>query len=81
MVDDMMFAKLQARVALLERQVEFLLAQLRMEYRDMPPAMGAYTDVAELKRRGNIIEAIKLYRSKTNAGLAEAKAFVDSIDI
>lgn len=79
MVDDTMFAKLQARVSLLERQVEFLLTQLKMEYTDVPPSLRGYADVAELKRKGNVIEAIKLYRSKTNAGLAEAKEFVDNL--
>jgi ribosomal protein L7/L12 len=80
MVDDMQFAKVTARVALLERQVEFLLTQLKMDYTDIPPVLP-YPDVAELKRNGNMIEAIKLYRSKTGAGLAEAKLFIENMDI
>jgi ribosomal protein L7/L12 len=78
MVDDMQFAKVTSRVALLERQVEFLLTQLKMDYRDSTP-IEQYPDVAELMRNGRMIEAIKLYRSKTGVGLAEAKDFVESM--
>jgi ribosomal protein L7/L12 len=78
-MDDQYIAQLQARVSLLERQVEFLLAHLKLEYQDTPPSSRQYPDVAELKRQGKFIDAIKLYRSKTNTGLAEAKAFVDSL--
>jgi ribosomal protein L7/L12 len=75
---DIEFAQLSERVATLERAVEFLLAQVGSGVKPAPSSFG-FADVAELKRQGNIIEAIKLYRSKTNAGLAEAKAFVDNL--
>ncbi len=39
----------------------------------MPPA------VVELARRGNLIAAIKEYRTLTGAGLAEAKKAVEDI--
>ena len=78
--DDMEFAELTARVATLERAVTFLLAQVGATYHDSPP-VTEYADVVELKRRGQIIEAIKVYRLKTNAGLAEAKQFVDNLKI
>jgi len=78
MVEDAQFAKLQERVALLERQITFLLNQAKVAFVDRP-IPSVYPDVAELKRKGNIIEAIKLYRSYTDAGLAEAKAFVDNL--
>jgi ribosomal protein L7/L12 len=80
MVDDMQFAKLNERVALLERQVEALMQQLKFAYIDRP-ATQLYPDVAEMKRRGNIIEAIKLYRGHTNASLAEAKNYVDNMQV
>jgi ribosomal protein L7/L12 len=78
--DDMEFAQLTARVATLERAVEFLLAQVGSTYRDTEP-VHEYADVVELKRQGKIIEAIKAYRLKTNLGLAEAKHFVDNLKI
>ena len=77
--DDMEFAQLSARVATLERAVEFLLAQVSPNYIGGPPS--SYLDVIELKRQGKVIDAIKLYRSKTNAGLAEAKQYVDNLKI
>jgi hypothetical protein len=78
MVDDAQFAKLNARVALLERQVEFLLSHSNLHYVDQPVAMP-YPDVAELKRKGDLIGAIKAYRGYTNASLAEAKTFVENM--
>ena len=80
MVDDVQFAKLNARVALLERQVEFLLAQSKLQYVDRPAPIP-YPDVAELKRNGNLIEAIRVYRSHTGSSLLEAKTFVENMDV
>ncbi len=78
MVDDAQFAKLNARVELLERQVAFLLNQTSVAYIDRPVARS-YPDVAELKHQGKLIDAIKLYRSYTNTSLAEAKNFVENM--
>ena len=80
MPDDMEFAQLTARVATLERAVEFLLAQAGSAYHDTLP-VAAYPEVVELKRQGKIIDAIKAYRLKTNTGLAEAKQFVDNLRV
>jgi ribosomal protein L7/L12 len=78
--DDIEFTKLKERVDALERQVEFLLARSQLQ-----PAAGSspllYTEVIELKRQGKLIDAIKLYRSMTNLGLAEAKQFVDNLEV
>jgi ribosomal protein L7/L12 len=79
---DMEFAQLSERVATLERAVEFLLAQGGSQPQSpvgSPPLI--YADVVELKRQGKVIEAIKAYRLKTNAGLAEAKQFVDNLKV
>jgi ribosomal protein L7/L12 len=38
-------------------------------------------EIYDLVRRGNKIEAIKLYRNHTNLGLAEAKAAIDALEI
>ena len=78
MVDDAQFSKLNARVELLERQVTFLLNQASIAYVDRPGA-SSYPDVLELKRKGNLIEAIKLYRTYTNASLVDAKNFVEKM--
>ncbi len=78
MVDDAQFAKMNARIALLERQVEFLLRQAPIQYVDRPAAIP-YPEVAELKRKGNLLEAIKVYRSLTNASLVEAKNYVENM--
>ena len=50
----------------------------------MPPArvLGPTTEffaVQEAIRRGNLIEAIKIYRNQTGCGLKEAKDAVDAI--
>lgn len=78
--NDVEFAQLSARVAALERDVQFLLEQLKPQHMTGSSFM-MYPDVAQLKREGKIIEAIKLYREKTNTGLAEAKQFVDNLQI
>ena len=78
MVDDAQFARLNARVELLERQVTFLLNQASLTYVDRP-AVSVYPDVAELKHQGKLIDAIKLYRSYTNASLVDAKNFVENL--
>ncbi len=77
--NDMEFAELKERVATLERAVQFLLAQLGSQPSQVGSPSLIYSDVADLKRQGKVIEAIKLYRSKTNLGLAEAKQFVDNL--
>ena len=78
MVDEGDLAKVNARLALLERQVNFLMQQLKMQYVD-PPASQLYPEVATLKRQGKLLEAIQLYRKQTNASLADAKSFVENI--
>jgi ribosomal protein L7/L12 len=78
--NDVEFAELSARVATLERAVAFLLAQVGSSLNNIPAAMG-FEDVIELKRQGKVIEAIKTYRQKTNVGLAEAKQFVDNLNV
>jgi ribosomal protein L7/L12 len=80
MVDDVEFAKVNARVALLERQVNFLMQQLKMQYVD-PPASQLFPEVAALRRKGDLIGAIQLYRRQTNASLAEAKTYVENIPL
>ena len=77
-MDDLEIYKLQERVAKLERQVQFLLGQASVSYVDMPSTAG-YPDVADLKHRGKLIDAIKLYRSYTGSTLEAAKAYVENL--
>ena len=73
--------QLTGRVALLEREVHFLLnSHPGPPYVDKPP-LPDYPDVVELKRKGKILEAITAYRAQTNANLAEAKAYVDNLEV
>ena len=72
--------QLSSRVALLERQVQFLLSHEPATYVDMPP-QAAYPEVVELKRKGKILEAIGAYRAKTNASLEQAKQYVDNLEV
>ena len=69
---------LQQRVRRLERQMEVLLKHFGIE---VPPESAApeLAGVLELVRAGKLIEAIKLYRERTGAGLAEAKSAVEAL--
>jgi ribosomal protein L7/L12 len=70
-------AALQRRVGLLEQQVKFLMEHLGVEYEpETDSRMPA--EVVELIQRNNLIEAIRVYRQITGAGLQEAKIAIDS---
>ena len=45
-----------------------------------PPAPGEMPDLEDLVRQGKKVDAIKLFRARTGAGLADAKAAVDLIE-
>lgn len=63
-----------ARLARIERKLDVVLKQLGVDATtDVDPR------VLELARSGQKIEAIKLYRTQTGAGLKEAKDFVESL--
>jgi large subunit ribosomal protein L7/L12 len=70
---------LRARVAELERRVDFLYNHLGIaRAKDTGIAEAS---VVEMLKRGNKIEAIKIYREIYNCGLAEAKQAVDGIEL
>jgi large subunit ribosomal protein L7/L12 len=77
--NDQQISELRQRVALLERQVAFLMEQLGVEYYEEPNA-GVPPEILDLVRQGRKIEAIKLYRQETGVGLREAKEFVDALE-
>lgn len=70
---------LRARVAELESRVDFLYNRLGITHvRDTGLAEAR---VVETLKKGNKIEAIKIYREIYNCGLAEAKQAVDAIEV
>lgn len=78
MVTEQDLAQLRRRVTQLEGQVAFLYKHLGVTF---VPEPGPDDDprIVEQLQRGNMIEAIKLYREITEAGLAEAKLAVEEI--
>jgi hypothetical protein len=65
---------LEARVARLERLVDRLLEASGVEL----PRHPATDEIDALVAAGKKIEAIKVYRQATGAGLAEAKRAIDA---
>lgn len=64
--------ELLARLARLERKVDAILAAL-----NVPLDEDGMEEVRALAAAGKKIEAIKLYREQTGAGLAEARDAVE----
>jgi hypothetical protein len=78
MVTEQDLAQLRRRITQLEGQVAFLYKHLGVTF---VPEPGPDDDprIIEQIKKGNMIEAIKLYREITEAGLAEAKLAVEDI--
>ncbi|HSB00229.1 MAG TPA: ribosomal protein L7/L12 [Anaerolineales bacterium] len=76
------FLLLQSRVRELEDKLQFLYHRLNLDYMsansDSDPTLSP--QIQEALRRGNKIEAIKIYRELTGVGLAEAKLAVDALE-
>ena len=70
---------LRARVAELEDRLDFLFKRLEIEYSDNPKTSDAR--IIEFLKKGQKIEAIKVYRELTNTSLAEAKQAVERIEV
>ena len=68
---------LRARVAELEDRIQYLYKRLNIEYGAEPSLVN--TRIIEFLKKGNKIEAIKIYREIHNVGLAEAKNAVEGI--
>ncbi len=69
---------LKERIAKLERTVAFLLDHAHATYVDQPDS-GPMPDVAALVYGGNKLGAIKLYREKTGASLADAQKYIEAL--
>ena len=58
----------------LERKVDLILTHLGLD-----PNQGMDETIVELVKSGQKIQAIKLYREQTGAGLKEAKDYVEGL--
>ncbi len=70
---------LQLRVGELERKLDFVMQQLKLEYQD-DPLTPALTAAAAWLRKGNKLEAIKAYQQTTGVGLKESKDAVEALE-
>jgi ribosomal protein L7/L12 len=68
---------LKSRINELEDRLNFLYRRLNIEYADPHSDPLLSPQIQEALRRGNKIEAIKIYRELTGVGLAEAKDAID----
>ena len=71
---------LKSRINELEDRLKFLYRRLNIEYADPNSDPALSPQVQDALRRGNKIEAIKIYRELTGVGLAEAKQAVDNLE-
>lgn len=84
-MDEQPIAELTARIAELERKVDWLYRNAG--YSSGYPttsgatasAAGVSQEVLDLVRQGQPIHAIKLYREQTGVGLKEAKDVIDRL--
>lgn len=77
MVTEADIQSLRSRINELEDRLKFIYRKLNIEYADPNSDPVLSPQVQEALRRGNKIEAIKIYRELTGAGLAEAKEAID----
>lgn len=69
---------LKSQINKLQAQINFLYKHLNVEYvEDVNPADDP--EVIKVLRTGNVMEAIKTYRGRHNAGLAEAQLAVEEM--
>lgn len=74
------FLALKSRVSELEDKLQLLYRRLNIDYADPNSNPARSPQIQEALRRGDKIEAIKLYRELTGVGLAEAKQAIDGIE-
>ena len=71
---------LKSRINELEDRLNYLYRRLNIEYTDPNTEPSLSPQIQDALRRGNKIEAIKLYRELTGVGLAEAKDAIDKAE-
>ena len=62
------------RLGRIERKVDLILRHLGLD-----PNQDVNLEIMELMKAGRKIQAIKLYRQQTGAGLKQAKDYVESL--
>lgn len=78
MITETEVQQLRSRVNELEDRLKILYRYLNLEYNSNPGSDPVLNPkVQDALRKGNLIEAIKIYRELTGVGLAEAKAAVE----
>ena len=77
MVTETDILALKSRINELEDRLKFIYRRLNIEYADPNSNPVLSPQIQEALRRGNKIEAIKIYREITGVGLAEAKQAID----
>ena len=80
MVTEAEIQLLRSRINELEDRLKFIYRRLNIEYTDPNSDPALSPQVQEALRRGNKIEAIKIYRELTGVGLAEAKDVIDKAE-
>jgi len=71
------FLALKSHVNELEEKLQFLYRRLNIDYLEPNSDPALAQQVQDALRRGNKIEAIKIYRELSGVGLAEAKQAID----
>ena len=77
MVDDHDVMHLRARVLEIEGKIDFLYRHLQLEY--VKEGSEIEKKVAESIKKGNMLEAINIYRNYSKVDLATAKQAVEEI--
>jgi len=77
MVTEAEMQLLRSRINELEDRLNFLYRRLNIVYADPSSNPVISPQIQDALRRGNKIEAIKIYRELTGVGLAEAKQAID----
>jgi ribosomal protein L7/L12 len=77
MVTEAEIQLLRSRINELEDRLNFLYQRLNIEYTNPNSDPVLSPQIQDALRRGNKIEAIKIYRELTGVGLAEAKDAID----
>lgn len=80
MVTEAELQLLRSRINELEDRLKFIYRRLNIEYADPNSDPVLSSQVQDALRRGNKIEAIKIYRELTGVGLAEAKDVIDKAE-
>ncbi len=66
----------ESRLRMIERKLDLIISALGIQE---PDRSALDAELRELTRTGRKIPAIKLYRERTGADLAEAKSYVDAL--